>query len=85
MCKIKIIKMFNFFRKKNKKEAPAPVDLNKESQNKSNRMNDLGLKIDQVEKQLKAQHQIYRTVCNPIIKEEEKYMNNIEIIYQVLK
>ena len=85
MCKIKIIKMFNFFRKNNKKEAPAPVDLNKESQNKSNRMNDLGLKIDQVQKQLKAQHQIYRTVCNPIIKEEEKYMNNIEIIYQVLK
>ena len=50
-----------------------------------NCMNNLGLKIDQVEKQLKAQHQIYRTVCNPIIKEEEKYMNNIEIIYQVLK
>ena len=50
-----------------------------------NCMNDLSLKIDQVEKQLKAQHQIYRTVCNPIIKEEEKYMNNIEIIYQVLK
>ena len=86
MCKIKIIKtMFNFFRKKNKKEAPAPVDLNKESQNMLNCMNNLGLKIDQVEKQLKAQHQIYRTVCNPIIKEEEKYMNNIEIIYQVLK
>ena len=54
MCKIKIIKMFNFFRKKNKKEAPAPVDLNKESQNMPNRMNDLALKIDQVEKQLKA-------------------------------
>ena len=85
MCKIKIIKMFNFFRTNNKKEARAPVDLNKESQNKSNRMNDLGLKIDQVKKQLKAKHQIYRTTCNPIIKEEEKCMRNIVIIYQVLK
>ena len=85
MCKIKIIKMFNFFRKKNKKEAPAPVDLNKESQNMLNCMNDLGLKIDQEEKQLKAKHQIYRTASNPIIKEEEKCMNNIVIIYQVLK
>ena len=85
MCKIKIIKMFNFFRKNNKKEAPAPVDLNKESKNMLNCMNDLGLKIDQVEKQLKAKYQIYRTACNPIIKEEEKCMNNIVIIYQVLK
>ena len=50
-----------------------------------NCMNDLGLKIDQVEKQLKAKYQIYRTACNPIIKEEEKCMNNIVIIYQVLK
>ena len=79
MCKIKIIKMFNFFRKNNKKEAP--VDLNKESQNMLNCMNDLGLKIDQVEKQLKAQNQVYRTACNPIIKEEEKCMSNIVIIY----
>ena len=85
MSKIKIIKMFNFFRKKNKKEAPAPVDLNKESKNMLNCMNDLGLKIDQVEKQLKAKYQIYRTACNPIIKEEEKCMSNIVIIYQVLK
>ena len=34
-------------------------------------MNDIVLKIDQVDKQVKAQHQIYKTVLNPIIKEEE--------------
>ena len=56
--------MFNFFRKKNKKEAPAPIDLNKESQNMSNRMNDLALKIDQVEKQLKAVIQLLKKKKN---------------------
>ena len=45
-------KMFNLFGKKNKKKAP--IDLNVESQNMSNSMNDIVLKIDQVEKQLKA-------------------------------
>ena len=67
---IKIIKkMFNLFGKKNKKKAP--IDLNVESQNMSNSMNDIVLKIDQVDKQVKAQHQIYKTALNPIIKEEE--------------
>ncbi len=47
--------MFNFFRKKNKKEAP--IDLNVESQ-KSNSMNNIVLKIDQVDKQVKAQLQV---------------------------
>ena len=56
--------MFNFFRKKNKKEAPALVNLNKESQNMSNRMNDLALKIDQVEKQLKAVIQLLKKKKN---------------------
>lgn len=67
---IKIIKkMFNLFGKKNKKKAP--IDLNVESQNMSNSMNDIVLKIDQVDKQVKAQLQIYKTALNPIIKEEE--------------
>lgn len=34
-------------------------------------MNDIVLKIDQVDKQVKAQLQIYKTALNPIIKEEE--------------
>ena len=37
-------------------------------------MNDIVLKIDQVDKQVKAQLQIYKTA-----------LNNIVIIYQVLK
>ena len=61
--------MFNLFGKKNKKKAP--IDLNVESQNMSNSMNDIVLKIDQVDKQVKAQLQIYKTALNPIIKEEE--------------
>ena len=66
--------MFNFFGKKQKKEAPRPVpiDLNVESQNMSNRMNDLALKIDQVDKQLKAQLQVYRTARNPTAKAQAK-------------
>ena len=66
--------MFNFFGQKPKKEAPRPVpiDLNVESQNMSNRMNDLALKIDQVDKQLKAQLQVYRTARNPTAKAQAK-------------
>ena len=45
--------MFNFFGKKNQKE-----EFKYREKNMSNRMNDLGLKIDQVEKQLKAQLQV---------------------------
>jgi hypothetical protein len=47
--------MFDFFGKKKQKQAPRPVpiDLNVQSQNMSNRMNDIALKIDQVENNLK--------------------------------
>jgi len=48
------------------------IDLNVESQNMSNRMNDLALKIDQVDKQLKAQLQVYRTARNPTAKAQAK-------------
>ena len=40
----------------------------------SNRMNDLALKIDQVDKQLKAQLQVYRLSLNPTTKAQAKAM-----------
>ena len=48
--------MFNFFGKKSNKAPPKPqfqpVDLNATSQGISNRKNDTGLKLDQVENYL---------------------------------
>ena len=66
--------MFNFFGNKKKKEAPKgpPIDLNVESQNMTNRMGDLQLKIEQTDKQLKAQLQVYRTARNPTAKAQAK-------------
>ena len=66
--------MFNFFGNKKKKEAPKgpPIDLNVESQNMTNRMGDIQLKIEQTDKQLKAQLQVYRTARNPTAKAQAK-------------
>ena len=67
-----IIKMFNFFKKKEEKPKPIPVDLNITSMNLSNKLNETSLKVNAIDKELKAQLQIYRTTRNPTQKAQAK-------------
>ncbi len=68
--------MFEFFGKKSNKAPPKPqfqpVDLNATSQGISNRKNDTGLKLDQVEKELKAALLNYRQARTPQQKAQAK-------------
>ena len=64
--------MFNFFKKKEEKPKPKPVDLNITSMNLSNKLNETSLKINAVDKELKSQLQIYRTARNPTQKAQAK-------------
>lgn len=64
--------MFNFFKKKEEKPKPKPVDLNITSMNISNKLNETSLKISAVDKELKSQLQIYRTARNPTQKAQAK-------------
>ena len=68
--------MFEFFGKKSNKDPPKsqfqPVDLNATSQGISNRKNDTGLKLDQVEKELKAALLNYRQARTPQQKAQAK-------------
>ena len=68
--------MFEFFGKKSNKAPPKPqfqpVDLNATSQGISNRKNDTNLKLDQVEKELKAALLNYRQARTPQQKAQAK-------------
>ena len=68
--------MFGFLGKKSNKAPPKPqfqpVDLNATSQGISNRKNDTGLKLDQVEKELKAALLNYRQARTPQQKAQAK-------------
>ena len=68
--------MFEFFGKKSNKAPPKPqfqpVDLNATSQGISNRKNDTSLKLDQVEKELKAALLNYRQARTPQQKAQAK-------------
>ena len=64
--------MFNFFKKKEEKPKPKPVDLNITSMNLSNKLNETSLKINALDKELKSQLQIYRTARNPTQKAQAK-------------
>ena len=68
--------MFEFFGKKSNKAPPKPqfqpVDLNATSHGISNRKNDTGLKLDQVEKELKAALLNYRQARTPQQKAQAK-------------
>ena len=64
--------MFNFFKKKEEKPKPKPVDLNITSMNLSNKINETSLKINALDKELKSQLQIYRTARNPTQKAQAK-------------
>ena len=57
--------MFNFFKKKEEKPKPVPVDLNMTSMNLSNKLNETSLKVNAIDKELKTQLQVYRTARNP--------------------
>ena len=68
--------MFEFFGKKSNNAPPKPqfqpVDINATSQGISNRKNDTGLKLDQVEKELKAALLNYRQARTPQQKAQAK-------------
>lgn len=64
--------MFSFFKKKKEEPKPKPVDLNITSMNLSNKINDTSLKINAIDKELKAQLQVYRTARNPTAKAQAK-------------
>ena len=64
--------MFNFFKKKEEKPKPKPVDLNITSMNLSNKLNETSLKINALDKELKSQLQIYRAARNPTQKAQAK-------------
>ena len=64
--------MFNFFKKKEEKPKPVPVDLNITSMNLSNKLNETSLKVNAIDKELKAQLQVYRTARNPTQKAQAK-------------
>ena len=64
--------MFNFFKKKEEKPKPIPVDLNITSMNLSNKLNETSLKVNAIDKELKAQLQIYRNERNPTKKAQAK-------------
>ena len=64
--------MFNFFKKKEEKPKPVPVDLNITSMNLSNKLNETSLKVNAIDKELKAQLQIYRNERNPTRKAQAK-------------
>ena len=64
--------MFSFFKKKKEEPKPKPVDLNITSLNLSNKINDTSLKINAIDKELKAQLQVYRTARNPTAKAQAK-------------
>lgn len=65
--------MFNFFGKKKKEEPkPKPIDLNITSMNLSNKMNETNLKVQAIDKELKAQLQLYRSARNPTQKAQAK-------------
>ena len=64
--------MFNFFKKKEEKPKPVPVDLNITSMNLSNKLNETSLKVNAIDKELKAQLQIYRNERNPTSSSKEE-------------
>ena len=64
--------MFNFFKQKEEKPKPVPVDLNITSMNLSNKLNETSLKVNAIDKELKAQLQVYRTARNPTQKVQAK-------------
>ena len=64
--------MFGFGKKKKEEPKRPPPDLNNVSLNLSNKMNDMALKIQQTDKELRAQLTIMRTSGNPTAKAQAK-------------
>ena len=64
--------MFGFGKKKKEEPKRPPPDLNNVSLNLSNKINDMALKIQQTDKELRAQLTIMRTSGNPTAKAQAK-------------
>ena len=64
--------MFGFGKKKKEEPQRPPPDLNNVSMNLSNKMNDMALKIQQTDKELRAQLTIMRSSGNPMAKAQAK-------------
>lgn len=70
--------MFNFFKKKEEKPKPVPVDLNITSMNLSNKLNETSLKVNAIDKELKAQLQICRNERNPTSSSKEESYSTLK-------
>ena len=70
--------MFNVFKKNEEKPKPVPVDLNITSMNLSNKLNETSLKVNAIDKELKAQLQIYRNERNPTSSSKEESYSTLK-------